>query len=117
MMYYKYNFIEQYILDNSNEYRADINQLSQLTDKFNEDAHIYYEDILKNKKDNLIETQEELDAKEALDNSLATVLNYINNIEADLQKFTKISNFYIKSIKTKRDMKFSLWRQMLLPLE
>ena len=98
MMYYKYNFIEQYVLDNSSEYRTDINQLSQLTDKFNEDAHIYYEDILKNKKDNLIETQEELDAKEALDNSLATILNHINHMLLKHLKYDESKFSFVQEI-------------------
>jgi diguanylate cyclase (GGDEF)-like protein len=100
MIYYKYNIIEEYLLDNSAEYRTDINKLSQLTDQFNEDAHIYYEDILKNKKDDLIETQEELDAKETLDNSLGAVLSHINNmllkhIKYDENKFSIIQNITI----------------------
>ncbi|WP_428738706.1 diguanylate cyclase [Sulfurimonas sp.] len=100
MMYYKYNFSEDYILDNSNEYRADVNQLSKLTDTFNEDAHVYYEDILKNKKENLKETDEEIEAKKALDDSLSAVITHINNmllkhIKYDEQKFSIIQDISI----------------------
>ncbi|MDH4943831.1 diguanylate cyclase [Sulfurimonas sp. C5] len=76
---YKYNFTEQYLVGNANEYNNDLNLLSKLIDNFNNAAHVYYEDILKNKQYSY-QTQKELDAKEALDISLNKVLHHIDHM-------------------------------------
>lgn len=91
---YKYNFTEQYVLGNANEYNKDLNLLSKLTDDFNNAAHVYYEDILKNKK-HLQLTQEELNAKESLNLSLNAVIHQIDqmllrHIQYDAEKFSII---------------------------
>ncbi len=91
---YKYNFTEQYVLGNSDEYNRDLNLLSKLVGEFNNAAHLYYEDILKNKK-HLRQTQVELDAKESLDISLNKVVHHIDrmllkHLQYDEEKFSII---------------------------
>lgn len=39
---YEYNFVERFVLSNSEEYLADLNKLTSLTTSFNEKAHNYY---------------------------------------------------------------------------
>ncbi|QOP41202.1 diguanylate cyclase domain-containing protein [Sulfurimonas marina] len=96
MMIYKYNVTERYLLGNAGEYSADVNHLSRLIDNFNNAAHVYYEDILKNKK-SLKHTKEEIEAKETLDSSLTAVTQHINtmllkHIDYDETKFYVIKN-------------------------
>lgn len=97
MMIYKYNVTERYLTDNSDEYIADVNHLSKLIDNFNEAAHVYYEDILKNKK-TLEHTQEELEAKKVLDSSLNTVTDYINGMLLKHIKYDQIKFYVIQNI-------------------
>ncbi len=53
---FQYSFIEQYILDNSDEYLADLNKLQALTTSFNEEANRYYSKNSDNNKEKLLES-------------------------------------------------------------
>lgn len=91
---YKYNFTEQYIAGNSREYNDALNLLSKLIDNFNSAAHVYYEDILKNKQHSQ-EIEKEIDAKESLELALNAVINHIDDmllkhIQYDEEKFSII---------------------------
>lgn len=91
VMIYKYNVTERFFVGNSEEYMKDINQLSKLVGSFNTAAHIYYEDILKDKI-STITTQKELDAQRKLENALSNMTSHINSmllkhIQYDERKF------------------------------
>ncbi len=67
---YTYDYIGKYILKNSDEYLADLDKLSELTNKFNDAALKYYtQENIKNKR-----------LKTNLDNSFNELYAQINNI-------------------------------------
>ncbi|MBD3796768.1 MAG: diguanylate cyclase [Campylobacterales bacterium] len=96
-MIYKYNITERYLVGNSNEYMADINQLSALVENSNNAAHTYYEDILKNKTVNEI-TEEEIKAKEELETSLQNMTHHIDQMLLKHIKYDETKFFIIQYI-------------------
>jgi len=76
---YRYNFTEQYIIGNSKEYLADLDELTRLTNDFNTNARNYY--IKDTKKD----IKRELDLKQ----SFNTLYNQINTITLKSIQYNK----------------------------
>lgn len=78
---YQYDITGKYFLNNSNEYNNDLNKLSDLIDKFNTEAYIYYKPSKQNPTD----------IKKNFDNSYISLNYHINkmlfkNIEYNKQK-------------------------------
>jgi len=85
----KYAFIDKIFLNNSQEYLQDLEQLSKLTDNFNEAAKEYYVDI----KDEELEKK----AKEKLDKSLETINHYIDSIIIKTVSYNETKFHFIKN--------------------
>ncbi|ADN09303.1 diguanylate cyclase domain-containing protein [Sulfurimonas autotrophica] len=91
-MIYKYNLTDRFLLGKEREYLNDLNQLSNLTDKFNNAAHEYY-----------IETKNPKLGKEAkihLDKSLKAITQHIDNmllksISYNQEKFNIVKVLFI----------------------
>ncbi|SFV67292.1 GAF domain/sensory box/EAL domain protein [hydrothermal vent metagenome] len=84
---YRYAYMDKYLIHNKNEYLADLDQLSSLTDNFNKAAQEYYVDT---KSKNL-----EIKAKKNLDTAFNKINKQINtilikNIHYDEEKFKYI---------------------------
>ena len=67
---YKYNFVEQFIVSNSDEYLSDLDKLSNLTSEFNDKARDYY----------TLDKVEENIKKKALNKSIVSLNNQIDSI-------------------------------------
>ncbi len=78
----KYDYMGKYILGNSDEYLSDLNDLSNLTNKFNKSAHNYYTKDLNN-------DEEEKKSLRSSFHSINTLLNSIifKNLTYDEKKF------------------------------
>jgi len=67
---YQYDYLGQYFLNNSNEYLADLNELSLLTSSFNQKASLYYTK----------ESENEDIKKQELQKSYSYLANHINSL-------------------------------------
>lgn len=91
---YKYSIFEKYLLHNSDEYLADLRNLSVLITKFNEATHRYY---IQSK-----DLKKQIAAKKELDNAYNTLISHIDKILLKSlyyseEKFQYIKYFFIIS--------------------
>jgi len=91
-MLYKYNYVDQYLLNNQKEYFADLDKLEELTKSFNQAAHEYFVEG----KDNKLEKK----TKRNLDRAFYRINHHIDqillkSIDYDEQKFAFFKNIVI----------------------
>ena len=92
---YKYNFSEQYLVDNATEYLTDLDELSSFTKDFNQKARDYY---IIDKKDEDIKGQQLADAFVTLNDKIDIIIiksvGY-NQAKFELHKYVTYGAFLI----------------------
>jgi len=94
---YKYNITDRYILGNENEYFNDIEKLSQLTNKFNTAAQLYYTESNNQKLQSNAQKELTVTSKKILghiDNMLIKSIVY-NEKKFDIVKYIVITMFVL----------------------
>ncbi len=86
---YKYAYIDKYILKNEQEYFADLQKLSELTDTFNKAAKKYYV--------NTKNIENEKQAKEELDKALSTINKHIDSMLLKSINYNEEKFYFVKN--------------------
>ena len=86
---YKYAYIDKYILKNEQEYFADLQKLSELTDTFNNAAKKYYI--------NTKNIENEKQAKEELDKALSTINKHIDSMLLKSINYNEEKFYFVKN--------------------